>query len=527
MKKLLPFVLLICFKLSAQTSATISLNVKDIWATIDSTMVGFSFNPTYIGMNFSNSYNSVNTRAITANLFNNFYPFQQPAIRINGTNNSYWKSATFTNAPTSFNANASVFNCLYCPSGTPSVSTSIDATDVSNVQSFVNSLAYKPSLYWGINLAFIDTARVADFCNTVQTSLSNNASLKFELGNEPDAYESNARRLSGYNLNSYISEFNFVANKVKKYGNIVAPALAKSNPTSSTGWADSIGYFISQTASSGVSTISMHTYPLGTASSGSSTSFLNKYLSDTYTNDEVRNATTGLYPSINTTNQNNLNFRLAESNTIAGGGVQGVSDVMGSALWGIDMMFELAKTKAIGINFATEGSGSVYYSPFTYNSSQLVGTNKVLVNPIYYGALLFARAAQNNAAIISNNISNTANNPNIKVWSVKDSKNNFRVLIINRGNAITDTTTGTFTISIPDNLNSGYVYKMVAGTTPSLQSASVSIAGQRVDLNTGNLTGALTPVTVVPTNGNYIVTVPAGTAALFEVYNGIYCNCTN
>ena len=527
MKKLLPIILLICFNSSAQTSATISLNVKDIWATIDSTMVGFSFNPTYIGMNFSNSYNGVNNRDITANLFNNFYPFQQPAIRINGTNNSYWKSATFANAPSSYNSNASVFNCQYCPLGAPSVSTSIDATDVANVQAFVNTLAYKPSLYWGINLAFIDTARVADFCNTAQSSLNNNTYLKFELGNEPDAYESNARRLSGYNLNSYISEFNFVADKVKKYGSIVAPALAKANPTSSTSWADSIGYFINQTASSNVSTISMHTYPLGSASSGTVSSFLNKYLSDTYTNDEVRNASTGLYPCIITSNQNNLNFRLAESNTIAAGGMQGVSDVMGSALWAIDMMFELAKTKATGINFATEGSSSVYYSPFTYNSSQLIGSNKVVVNPIYYGALLFARAAQNNAAIISNNISNKVNNPNIKVWSVKDNKNNCRILIINRGNSITDTTSGTFTISLPDNLNSGYVYKMGSSTTPSLQSASVSIAGQRVDLNTGNLTGTITPVTVAPTNGNYTFTVPAGTAALFEVYNGIYCNCTH
>ena len=525
MKSLLPFLLLICLRLNAQTSATISLNVNDTWANIDTTMVGFSFNPTYIGMNFSSSYNGVNTRAITTNLLNNFYPFQQPAIRINGTNNSYWKSNAFPNAPTSFNANASVFNCSYCPSGSPSLSTSIDATDVANVQAFISTLAYKPSLYWGINLAFIDTARVADFCNTVQSSLNNNTNLKFELGNEPDAYESNARRLSGYNLNSYISEFNFVANRVKKYGSIVAPALAKSNPTSATGWADSIGYFINQTASSNVSTISMHTYPLGTASSGTVTSFLNKYLSDTYTNDEVRNATTGLYSSINTSIQNNLNFRLAESNTIASGGVQGASDVMGSALWAIDMMFELAKTKAIGINLAVEGSSTVYYSPFTYNSSQLLGTNKVVVNPIYYGALLFARAAQNNATIISNNITDKINNPNIKVWSVKDNQNNFRILIINRGSSINDTTTSTFTISLPDNLNNGYAYKLISSTAPSLQAGNVSIAGQSVNLNTGVLTGSPTPITIAPTNGNYIVTVKAGTATLFEVSNSPYCNC--
>ena len=76
MKYCLLALLLYVFNLNAQTTATISINPNDTWASIDSTMVGFSFNPTYIAMNFGNDYNGVNTRNITANLFNNFYPFQ-------------------------------------------------------------------------------------------------------------------------------------------------------------------------------------------------------------------------------------------------------------------------------------------------------------------------------------------------------------------------------------------------------------------------------------------------------------------
>jgi len=155
----------------------------------------------------------------------------------------------------------------------------------------------------------------------------------------------------------------------------------------------------------------------------------------------------------------------------------------------------------------------------------LVGTNKVVVNPIYYGALLFARAAQNNAIIISNNITNKINNPNVKVWSVKDNQNNIRILIINRGNTTTDTTTSTFTINLPDNLNNGKAYKLVSTTTPSLQATNVSIAGQSIDLSSGMLTGTLAPIAITPNNGNYVITAKAGTATLFEVSNGPYCDC--
>lgn len=526
---LLVFVLFIqCMttRLCAQTSASISVNTSAIYATIDSTMVGFSFNPTYIGMNFSNSYNGANSRSITSGLFNNFYPFQRPAIRINGTNNSYWQttSGAFQSAPASYNVNSSVYTCAFCPVGAPSLSTSISATDLSNVQSFIGSLSYKPNILWGVNFSVIDTARTGSFCTNVQSGFSTIANLQFELGNEPDLYAGNGTRTTGYSMSSYINDFNFVADRVKRYGAIATPALAKSNPTSSSGWTDSLNSLISSIASNNVATVTLHDYPLGSSSVGTVTGFLNKYLSDNYTGDEVQNATTGLLPSIQTVNQNGLSFRLAECNTISGGGVQGASDVMGSALWAIDMMFELAKAKASGINFSIDGGSSTYYSPFTFNATQVVSPAKVVVNPIYYGALFFARAAQNKGRIISNTISSQVNSPNIKVWAVWDYINTLRLVIINRGTSITDASGGTFKIDLQDNTQPGYLYSFTGDSSPSLQSTSVTLAGQKVDLSTGNLTGSLTKTTVNPSNGLYTVSVPAGTAAMFEI-TGINCSC--
>jgi len=510
----------------AQTSATISVNTSAIYADIDSTMVGFSFNPSYMNMNFSNSYNGSNSRSITTSLLNNFYPFQRPSIRINGTNSSYWSasSGAFQSAPAAYNNNTAVYTCTYCPSGTPSLTTSVSASDISNVTSLVNALSYKPVLLWGLNLSVIDTARTAAYCAAVQSSLSAVSNLQFELGNEPDLYVNNSTRTSGYGIAAYVNDFNFVADRVKRYGAVAAPALALSDPTSSNGWAGSLSTITSGIASDNLSTVTFHDYPLGSAGSGTVNGFLNKYLSDNYTGTEVENTTTGLYPSIQTAIQSGYSFRLAESNTISNGGVQGVSNVMGSALWAIDMMFELAKEKASGINLSIDGGSTSYYSPFTYNATQVVSPNYVVVNPIYYGALFFARAAQNRGRIITSTISNPVNSPNIKVWAVWDNINTLRLVIINRGSSITDASTGSFNISLPGNTQSGYLYSLVGNSSPSLQAGSVTLAGQSVSLTTGSLTGTLTKTTISPVSGIYSVSVAAGTAAMLEVA-GINCSC--
>jgi hypothetical protein len=62
-----------------------------------------------------------------------------------------------------------------------------------------------------------------------------------------------------------------------------------------------------------------------------------------------------------------------------------VSDTFASALWGADLMYQLATASGVGINF--HGGGYGWYTP-------IAGTvpNGFLARPIYYGMLLFAEA---------------------------------------------------------------------------------------------------------------------------------------
>jgi len=84
-------------------------------------------------------------------------------------------------------------------------------------------------------------------------------------------------------------------------------------------------------------------------------------------------------------NESGLPFRLAETNSCYQGGKQGVSDTFASALWGADLMYQLASAGGMGINF--HGGGYGWYTP-------VAGTpaNGFLARPIYYGMLLFSQA---------------------------------------------------------------------------------------------------------------------------------------
>jgi len=76
---------------------------------------------------------------------------------------------------------------------------------------------------------------------------------------------------------------------------------------------------------------------------------------------------------------------MAETNSCYSGGKPGVSDTFASALWGADLMYQLAAAGATGVNF--HGGGYGWYTP-------VAGTRAsgFLARPIYYGMLLFAEA---------------------------------------------------------------------------------------------------------------------------------------
>jgi hypothetical protein len=526
----------VCFgKINAQ-SVSINTNTNN-GIQVPSNFLGFSFDPTYYSQYFSTSYNSNNSRNITKQLFNNFYPFQQPGVRFLGSNGMYWKNGSFS-TPTSWNyASASPYNytCASCPTTSVASTLSfssgddINTGDLDNYKGFLDLLNYKPTTLFGISLAFLDPERAKDFSLTVKNKFTGFDYL-FEIGNEPDAFVSNSRRTSSYSFTEYTNEFKLIKDAIiaaNPNANIAGPAYAKTNNNSGTSWSPFIGTYIDNIGSS-LKMVTMHDYPLGLdAASNNFNNYLSKYLSNNYSYDEVANGSTGLAPSINTSKSKNVPFRLAEANSIAGGGSQGISDAFGSALWAMDFMFELAKAGSTGIDIMTTGGSTTYYSPFTYSNSFVASGEKVRVNPIYYGMLFFANATQNNAKImdITSQSSISEGTNNFKVWATKDANNTLRILVINRGTSLTDVSSKTITLTLPGAKMPGKKYDLLAtggSVTGSIgktvvSGASFTIGGQSVSPMDGTLTGTATNTIINSVNETYTITLPAASASILEI----------
>ena len=172
MKIIQTILLLFLFStLSKAQTVTVTIDTSITGNTISKSFVGFSFNPSYTTQYFGTSYNGNNDRPISVQLFHNLIPFQNPAIRIIGTNGSYWKGiAPYNSAPANWN-NTSSFNCSFCPGTTPAFNTVIDSSDLNDIKGFIDQLNYSPQVLFGVNSSVIDSARTRDFALNIKNKL--------------------------------------------------------------------------------------------------------------------------------------------------------------------------------------------------------------------------------------------------------------------------------------------------------------------------------------------------------------------
>ena len=94
--------------------------------------------------------------------------------------------------------------------------------------------------------------------------------------------------------------------------------------------------------------------------------------------------------------------RMAEGNSFNNGGVSGVSNAYGSALWVIDFLFKSALDGSNGVNL--HGGGDAFYTPIVDNGKVATG-----VRPEYYGMYLFSSTAQGTLLNATSTVSSTVN----------------------------------------------------------------------------------------------------------------------
>ena len=240
---------------------------------------------------------------------------------------------------------------------------------IRNLRDFLDACGWK--LIYGLNMGTGTPEAAAEEAAFVMETIGADRLIAFQLCNEPDLFFRNKIRKPDYNAEQFGNEwkhfFDVIRAKVPK-ALFAGPDTAYNNE-----W---LVPFAKRFKNEAVF-LSQHYYAEGPPTDPSMT--IERLLSP---NPKLEAEFEGMR---NTMHNSGLPFRLAETNSCYQGGKQGVSDTFASALWGADLMYQLAAAGGMGINF--HGGGYGWYTPIAGSKE-----DGFLARPIYYGMLLFAQA---------------------------------------------------------------------------------------------------------------------------------------
>jgi hypothetical protein len=191
-------------------------------------------------------------------------------------------------------------------------------------------------------------------------------------------------------------------------------------------------------------------------------------------------------------------------NTLSCGEAPAVTNSFASALWSLDVLFEMARVGVDGINLHTFPGASSQLFTFTRVHRRWRGT----AEPDYYGLALFAQAAPAGARLLK--VAATRN-PGLKIWAARAPDGTINVVVINEGTRV-----GVIALRAPAGARGpGTLERLQA---PSLTATRrVTLAGQTFGAATGLPVGRPRTATVAPRVGRYVFRVPAASAAMLTL----------
>ena len=363
--------------------------------------------------------------------------------------------------------------------------TPITASEVDTFARFVNALPANWAVIYGINLYSNTPANCAAEALYTANALGPRL-LGFEIGNEPE-----------YGFSSYAAYLARWRPLAAAITNAV-PGWAITNGGSGWIFADTdagqgqLAAYTDPFASdeSGVvSLLTQHYYRAGPSTNDTMQLLLqpDSFLETLTTN--ISGAAAGHCP---------LGARITECGSYSAGGVAGVSDAFGAALWSLDFMFTAALNGDQGINF--HGGGRSPYSPIADNGTTVTG-----VHPEFYGLKMLSLVPPGN--IVPATVA-LVPNVNFTAYGVRQTNGAISVLLNNKETMIS--------VAVSVNLGPYVSGAQLTGLTgPSLNSTSgYTLGGAPINPDgtwAGGMQGILTA-----TNGLLTVLVPPMSAYLLS-----------
>ena len=361
---------------------------------------------------------------------------------------------------------------------------SLTYADIDRLTAFAKAVNW-PVLF-GLNLGHYNVKAAASEALYVNNSLQKNL-YAFQSGNEPDVFY-NKPRPSLYKYPDYQKEWDTYFSAVKS----VAPAARFAGPDVipfDNSWINAFA----DAEHGNVRLITGHYYNNGPASNAAIT----------YQNILTQNPRLEGYLSDmgKISAKYHMPYRIAECNSIYGGGKPGASDVFASALWALDFMWTVAENNGQGVNF--HGGGPRFaYSPITTENGVFVA------RPEYYAMLAF-RHGNKAGTIIPATIADPRDYNNCRAYACVNADSSYSVTLINKEAA----KNFSFTVQLTKSASTIEIARLKA---PAITSATgTTFAGTAISAD-----GTFNPVAAkkyAVNKKSFVINVPAASAAVVTV----------
>jgi hypothetical protein len=368
----------------------------------------------------------------------------------------------------------------------------VTPSDIKRLDEFLGATGWTTEV--GINLGRWDAAAAADQAR-VMTKVLGAKLVAAECGNEPDQWVGKGFRPAGYAYADYRKDFQACAAAVGPDIPLAGPDAASP----SSAWAASLARDEPR-----LGMVMLHQYamdPTGTMA---------RLLSPETYASQLRSIT----PNLNTAKELGIPLRLDETNSAWGGGIDGVSNKHGSALWALDYSLQLGQAGVAGLNFhgglgvcdqpIWNGKWQIY-TPICAASKagELAQIYKVM--PIYYGLWMARQLGAGQFLPVT-----LTTDRNITAYAVRGDDGKLRLAVISKE----DPATGPVSLSIAvGGANRGAGVLTMTGT--SLTGADTAVQGATVD-SAGRLKPGK-PTRAPVRNGSLSLDLAAGSAALITL----------
>lgn len=219
------------------------------------------------------------------------------------------------------------------------------------------------------------------------------AAPRLWIGNEPNRYATNGFR-TRYEPPVHAADFLRQVATIRRDLDPAVRGVAVSGPAYATqsSWGTYIGAFLDPARSGGVAFATDHYYATSTCNGGRPT------IEQLLSREVAATADREIRESVLAAASRGKTLRMEETNSAACRGQPGVSDVMASAIWGLDYMFRAASAGATGVGFHIASGGTrgryAYYNAINARPANTTNGYVTDAKPLYYATRMFGRSAK-------------------------------------------------------------------------------------------------------------------------------------